>query len=332
MSSIRKRFFLSLDLQRVLPALPAGLATLSTEARRRWSPRRGGGRRLGRGGQERDQGDLLIGNFWRPPGASGAADAKLGAARRRSTPWPMRGCSRPMQTIRRCMSSTSTTKWPRPVAGGERSAHALSGQARLVGGGVARPGRLLSADLGAAWCCRRRSASCWISTTRSGAVSWARRGRQDGIRIAEAIRWARRSAPSAGDQGRAGPRPAARRLHKNNQADVEEAFRLRPEMPLGLEDFAAVRINWEPKHTNLRDRGRAEHRHGQPGLRRRQPGRVRAGAADAARGHDRSAAARSVDLCRAAARHARAGAPRDRGRGPAQDRAVSGAGGTRGQP
>ncbi len=38
---------------------------------------------------------------------------------------------------------------------------------------------------------------------------------------------------------------------KNNPADVEELFSARPEMPLRLEDFAAVRINWEPKPGNL---------------------------------------------------------------------------------
>jgi FkbH-like protein len=38
---------------------------------------------------------------------------------------------------------------------------------------------------------------------------------------------------------------------KNNEEDVREAFRLRTEMPLKLEDFSAVRINWENKHENL---------------------------------------------------------------------------------
>ncbi|HEX5080249.1 MAG TPA: HAD-IIIC family phosphatase [Geminicoccaceae bacterium] len=38
---------------------------------------------------------------------------------------------------------------------------------------------------------------------------------------------------------------------KNNEDDVREAFRLRSEMPLKLEDFAALRINWESKHENL---------------------------------------------------------------------------------
>ena len=38
---------------------------------------------------------------------------------------------------------------------------------------------------------------------------------------------------------------------KNNLADVEEAFRLRAEMPLRLADFAATAIGWEAKHQGL---------------------------------------------------------------------------------
>ena len=38
---------------------------------------------------------------------------------------------------------------------------------------------------------------------------------------------------------------------KNNPADVDEAFRLRPEMPLRPEDFSARAVSWEPKHTGL---------------------------------------------------------------------------------
>jgi FkbH-like protein len=38
---------------------------------------------------------------------------------------------------------------------------------------------------------------------------------------------------------------------KNNQGDVLETFRAHPEMPLHLEDFAASRINWESKGSNL---------------------------------------------------------------------------------
>lgn len=38
---------------------------------------------------------------------------------------------------------------------------------------------------------------------------------------------------------------------KNNPADVEEAFRLRDEMPLRLEDFSAYAIGWESKHQGL---------------------------------------------------------------------------------
>ncbi|SPE35437.1 FkbH like protein [Candidatus Sulfopaludibacter sp. SbA6] len=38
---------------------------------------------------------------------------------------------------------------------------------------------------------------------------------------------------------------------KNNEEDVLETFRAHPGMPLRLEDFAARRINWEPKAANL---------------------------------------------------------------------------------
>jgi FkbH-like protein len=38
---------------------------------------------------------------------------------------------------------------------------------------------------------------------------------------------------------------------KNNPADVYEVFRSRPEMPLKLDDFAALEIGWDPKHQGL---------------------------------------------------------------------------------
>jgi len=38
---------------------------------------------------------------------------------------------------------------------------------------------------------------------------------------------------------------------KNNEEDVLETFRAHPEMPLRLEDFAARRVNWESKGSNL---------------------------------------------------------------------------------
>jgi FkbH-like protein len=38
---------------------------------------------------------------------------------------------------------------------------------------------------------------------------------------------------------------------KNNPADVDEAFRLRPEMPLKADDFSARAVSWEPKHLGL---------------------------------------------------------------------------------
>jgi FkbH-like protein len=38
---------------------------------------------------------------------------------------------------------------------------------------------------------------------------------------------------------------------KNNPEDVDEAFRLRPEMPLNADDFSARAVSWEPKHLGL---------------------------------------------------------------------------------
>ena len=40
-------------------------------------------------------------------------------------------------------------------------------------------------------------------------------------------------------------------VSKNNEEDVLETFRAHPEMPLALGDFAARRIDWEPKSANL---------------------------------------------------------------------------------
>ncbi len=40
-------------------------------------------------------------------------------------------------------------------------------------------------------------------------------------------------------------------VSKNNEQDVLDTFRSHPEMPLGLDDFAARRINWESKSANL---------------------------------------------------------------------------------
>src|SRR5271166_536698 len=43
---------------------------------------------------------------------------------------------------------------------------------------------------------------------------------------------------------------------KNNETDVEEAFRLREDMPLRRTDFVTSRINWGPKSANLRELAR----------------------------------------------------------------------------
>jgi FkbH-like protein len=41
-------------------------------------------------------------------------------------------------------------------------------------------------------------------------------------------------------------------LSKNNESDVREAFAALPEMLMKWEDFALCKINWKPKHENLR--------------------------------------------------------------------------------
>jgi FkbH-like protein len=40
-------------------------------------------------------------------------------------------------------------------------------------------------------------------------------------------------------------------LSKNNFPDVKEAFLKIPDMPLSLDDFVSIRVNWEPKSKNL---------------------------------------------------------------------------------
>ena len=42
---------------------------------------------------------------------------------------------------------------------------------------------------------------------------------------------------------------------KNNYDDVSEVFSHRKGMPLQLNDFAAIRINWQPKHQNIKEIG-----------------------------------------------------------------------------
>ncbi len=42
-------------------------------------------------------------------------------------------------------------------------------------------------------------------------------------------------------------------LSKNNLADVEQAFSELPDMPLKLNDFSAIRINWQEKNKNIKE-------------------------------------------------------------------------------
>lgn len=42
-------------------------------------------------------------------------------------------------------------------------------------------------------------------------------------------------------------------LSKNNLAEVEQAFSTLPDMPLKLDDFSAIRVNWREKNENLKE-------------------------------------------------------------------------------
>ncbi len=245
--------FLSLDLQRVLPALPVGLATLSTEARLAlvdqavaavgdWVEAARGVTRA----------TLLIGNFWRPRRAHlGLADAKL------------QGGEAALYALANARLLEAYADDPQvhvvdldhEVASAGRAAASdprMRFLAKLAWSEAALPGlaELLSRYLVQLVLPPKKCLVLDLDNTLWGGVL----GEEgpDGIRIAEGdpVGEAFRAFQLAvkGVQSR-GLLLAA--CSKNNRADVEEAFRLRPEMPLGLEDFAAVRINWEPKHTNL---------------------------------------------------------------------------------
>lgn len=247
--------FLSLDLQQVSTALPAGLATLSTEARRAlvedavgavaaWVEAARGVTRA----------TLLLGNFWRPRRAHlGLADAKLP------------GGEAALYALANARLLEAYADDPQvhvvdldhAVASAGRAAASdprMRFMAKLAWSEAALPGiaELLSRYLVQLVLPPKKCVVLDLDNTLWGGVL----GEEgpDGIRIAEGdpVGEAFRAFQLAikGVQGR-GLLLAA--CSKNNQADVEEAFRLRPEMPLGLEDFAAVRINWEPKHANIRE-------------------------------------------------------------------------------
>jgi FkbH-like protein len=246
--------FLSLELDRLLPALPDGLVRLDAAARRAlvdeamaavtsWVET----------AKSVTPATLLVGNFWRPARAHlGLADLKL-----------TNGEAALYATLNAHLLETfaddpkvhvvdidhAVAATGRKAAESPRMRHL----AKLAWAEPALPGigDLLARYLVALVRPPKKCVVLDLDNTLWGGVL----GEEgpEGIRIGEgdpvgeAFLAFQRAIK--GVQGR-GLLLAA--CSKNNRADVEEVFRLRPEMPLGLADFAATRINWEPKHANIR--------------------------------------------------------------------------------
>ena len=246
--------FLSLELDRLLPALPDGLVRLDAAARRAlvdeamaavtsWVET----------ARSVTPATLLISNFWRPTRAHlGLADLKLknGEAALYATLNARlleTFADDPKVHVVDIDHAVATTG--RKVAESPRMRHL----AKLAWAEPALPGigDLLARFLVALVRPPKKCLVLDLDNTLWGGVL----GEEgpDGIRIGEgdpvgeAFRAFQRAIK--GVQGRG---LLLALCSKNNRADVEEVFRLRPEMPLGLADFAATRINWEPKHDNIR--------------------------------------------------------------------------------
>ncbi len=246
--------FLSLDLERLLPALPAGLAGLAAAARRRlvdealqaivdWVEL----------AKARSTATLLVGNFWRPRRAHlGLADAKLeggeaalyGMLNARLLDAFAADPRVYVVDVDHAVASTGRDAASDPrmaflakLAWAEAALPGLADLlARYVAGLVLPPRKCLVLDL---------------DNTLWGGVL----GEEgpDGIRIAEgdpvgeAFRAFQRAIIGIRQRGL-----LLAACSKNNPGDVEEVFRLRTDMPLKLADFAARRINWQPKHDNIK--------------------------------------------------------------------------------
>lgn len=245
--------FLTLDLQRLLPVLPAGLAGLSLNDRQGLTDEA-----LGQvaawveAAKAATGATLLIGNFWRPRRPHlGLADAKLGMGEaelhatlnaRLFRDW----ASDPQVFVVDVDQALATTG--RRVAHNARMAHL----GKLAWAETALPelAELLARHFAALVLPPKKCLALDLDNTLWGGVL----GEEgpDGIRIAqgdpvgEAFRAFQQAIKAV---QRRGFLLAA--CSKNNPEDVAEAFRLRSDMPLQWADFAASRVNWEPKHSNL---------------------------------------------------------------------------------
>ncbi len=245
--------FLTLDLRRLLPVLPAGLAALSAKDRQGLVEEV-----LGQIGawvtaaKAVTGATLLIGNFWRPRRPHlGLADAKLGMGEaelyamlnaRLFAEW----AADPQVFIVDVDQALATVG--RRVAYNARMAHL--GRFAWAEAALPELGELLARHFATLVLPPRKCLVLDLDNTLWGGVL----GEEgpEGIRVArgDPVGEAFRSFQEA-------IRAVQRRgfllalCSKNNPEDVAEVFRLRTDMPLQWADFATSRINWEPKHENL---------------------------------------------------------------------------------
>ena len=245
--------FLTLDLQRLLPVLPAGLAALSVKDRQGLVEEV-----LGQIGawvtaaKTATGATLLIGNFWRPRRPHlGLADAKLGMGEaelyatlnaRLLADW----AADPQVFIVDVDQALATA--------GRRAAHnaRMAHLGRFAWAEAALPelGELLARYFATLVLPPRKCLVLDLDNTLWGGVL----GEEgpEGIRVAqgdpvgEAFRSFQEAIKAVQRRGF-----LLALCSKNNPEDVAEVFRLRTDMPLKWADFAAARVNWEPKHANL---------------------------------------------------------------------------------
>ena len=246
--------FLSLELERLLQALPHGLVRLDAAARRSLVDEAlGAVTGWVEAAKAASRATLLIGNFWRPVRPHlGLADLKL--ANGETALYATLNArllelfaDDPKVHVVDLDQAVATAG--RAAAESPRMRHL----AKLAWAEAALPeiGDLLARYLACLVVPPKKCLVLDLDNTLWGGVL----GEEgpDGIRIGEgdpvAEAFSAFQRAIKGVQGR-GLLLAA--CSKNNRADVEEAFQRRPEMPIGLADFAATRIDWQPKHENIR--------------------------------------------------------------------------------
>ncbi len=246
--------FLSLELDRLLPALPAGLARLDAAGRQGLVD---AALALVKGWVETAKSvtsaTLLVGNFWRPVRPHlGLADLKLAGgetALHAALNGRLLECFAADPKVHVVDIDQAVAATGRRAADSPRMRHL--GKLAWAEAALPEIGDLLARYLACLVLPPKKCLVLDLDNTLWGGVL----GEEgpEGIRInegdpvGEAFLAFQRAIK--GVQGR-GVLLAA--CSKNNRADVEEVFRLRPEMPLGLDDFVATRIDWQPKHDNIR--------------------------------------------------------------------------------